>query len=1593
MKIKKLLAAALAGIMGFANVIPVDCLNTAATSQASATELSDPISDMTIESTNSFGSLLASELIEKQAEQLANNGCNIFSVEMDGNEATVSYQTVVDCTLVIGIYDEDGTTLYATGTAEVTPDERETTVTIETDEMPQYFYVKGYLADSYILSPLCTLYECPNYTQEMQDFFAKTVDDFDEQKVINFDDDKTNNFAVYGENTIVIPENEGYNIVTSADDENAVYVIENADDNVLALQKDDIFSYMYGDNELLIVKIGAIDIDGTTVTITGADSEMNEVFDYVRIDAEQGLADADITTYNGTEVVDVEEEPAPISKSLYPMAKGRSVENDTTVEKVLELEYKDEVFTGSTDSKNNTEPSFDGNFSITGSISLKASAGAKLYLSTEYCYVELEIKFSSEVHLTFTAEAKFSVPLASVGFDPVPGVIVEITPTIIFKLSGEIDLNGTWEGSLGLRATTQDGGKIENISKKPEFTFSVKAEGSYYLGVDLNPKVSIISEKIINVGVTGEIGFEMIGTMEKSVGTNTEMDIEKIKEMHECVACISEKFNFKFTLSFEVDPPFIDKLTITLLDKTIELAQFYNSIDYGESGIGECPHRLYQVKVTVTDSSRDPMENVEVSLQSDDAEIKTMYIPYFPEDVDTMTTDENGTFLLYCSTGNVHMITEEEGYDRTNHNYILSLNKNKELKINNEKTNEITMRLSKEKHDVTVTVTDESGNPIPFATFSCGRSVASKNTDMSGKATLRLTDGTYHFKVALRGYITYEFSETIDGEDKDFSVVLTGGDTEEVTTTDETSSDETETDETATDETATTEVTSSTEATANIIDSGTCGDNGDNLTWTLDDEGTLRISGTGDMYEYSSPRQGADSPWRANKDIKAVIINEGVTSIGSRAFRECDALTSITISDSVTSIGIETFLDCKSLTSITIPDNVTSIGDHAFEGCSGLTSINISDNVKGIKAGVFYGCDSLTSITIPNSVEYIGYDAFRGCSSLTSITILDGVTAIGDYAFEGCNELISITIPDSVTIINKYAFYNCSSLTSITIPDGVTSISESTFEECSGLTSITIPDSVTSISNDAFFNCSSLISITIPDGVTSINKNTFWGCCNLTSITIPDSVTSIGSAAFYSCSGLTSITIPDSVTSIDMAAFDDCSSLTSITIPDSVTSINKNAFNGCSSLTSITIPDSVTSIEEGVFKDCSSLTSIIIPYKVESIGTSAFEGCSGLTSIAIPDGVTIIGESAFEGCSGLTLITIPDSVTSIRHWAFGDCDRLKSITIPDSVTSIGAAFNSCDNLESITIENPDCEIVYYYYGYAIPKTATIYGYTGSTAEAYAEQYGYEFVSLGEPKTISMIQGKPIEILAEEPTVTTILTDLNPNTVYNYYILYSDADDKLLTPANIQYITQFVSGSDGTAEIDTGDTFLTEDAVMLAVPAETTAYEPTEPDPTEPDTTETEPSESDTTEPDPTETAPTETDPTEPDITETEPTETQPTEPNPTETAPTEPAPTEPESTEPTPADILLGDVNLDSTINAGDAAMTLSAAAAYGATGSYGNLTATQIAAADIDENGSVNASDAAYILQYAAIKGANGKEFDIRELVKQHDLIKSGEL
>ena len=533
---------------------------------------------------------------------------------------------------------------------------------------------------------------------------------------------------------------------------------------------------------------------------------------------------------------------------------------------------------------------------------------------------------------------------------------------------------------------------------------------------------------------------------------------------------------------------------------------------------------------------------------------------------------------------------------------------------------------------------------------------------------------------------------------------------------------------------------------ADIADSGTCGAKGSNLTWTLDSEGVLTISGSGDMHDYDFP----SAPWYDSRSrVKSAVIADGVTSIGDDAFKGCTSLTSVTIPDSVTSIGWDAFEDCTSLTSVTIPDSVTRIGEQAFDGCKSLASVTIPDSVTSIGDGAFYCCDSLTGIwvnegnnnysndasgvlfdkgmtaliqcpggfsgayTIPDSVTSIDNRAFYSCKSLTSVTIPNSVTIIGERAFSYCTSLTSVMIPGSVTSICDYAFNGCTSLTSVTIPDSVTSIGEYAFAYCTSLTSVTIPDSVTSIGEYAFRDCTSLTSVTIPDSVTSIDVCAFDGCKSLTSVTIPNSVTSIGEYAFYDCTSLTSVTIPDSVTSIGDGAFYCCDSLTGIWVNEGNNNYSNDASGvlfdkGMTALIqcpggfsgAYTIPDSVTSIDNRAFYSCKSLTSVTIPNSVTSIGDGAFYKCDSLTSVTIPDGVTSIDWCAFSDCTSLTSVTIPDSVTSIDVCAFDGCKSLTSVTIPNSVTSIGdCAFRDCTSLTSVTIPNSvtsigDCAFQY-----------------------------------------------------------------------------------------------------------------------------------------------------------------------------------------------------------------------------------------------------------------------------------------------------------
>ena len=242
-----------------------------------------------------------------------------------------------------------------------------------------------------------------------------------------------------------------------------------------------------------------------------------------------------------------------------------------------------------------------------------------------------------------------------------------------------------------------------------------------------------------------------------------------------------------------------------------------------------------------------------------------------------------------------------------------------------------------------------------------------------------------------------------------------------------------------------------------------------NITWRLTKDGTLYISGQGDMLDYYT--KGA--PW-VNKTIKKVIIERGVTSIGECAFHYCRSLESIEIPDGMTSIGESAFNECESLENIKIPAGVTSIGANAFDWCQSLKSIEIPDGVTSIEDSTFGRCINLESIKIPAGVTSIGAYAFYGCESLKSIEIPAGVTSIGASAFYCCRSLESIEIPVDVTRIGPWAFGYCYSLESIKIPSKVTSIEEYAFYYCRSLESIEIPADVTSIGEESFGYCSDL---------------------------------------------------------------------------------------------------------------------------------------------------------------------------------------------------------------------------------------------------------------------------------------------------------------------------------------------------------------------------------------------------------------------------------------------------------------------------------------------------------------------------------------
>ena len=527
-----------------------------------------------------------------------------------------------------------------------------------------------------------------------------------------------------------------------------------------------------------------------------------------------------------------------------------------------------------------------------------------------------------------------------------------------------------------------------------------------------------------------------------------------------------------------------------------------------------------------------------------------------------------------------------------------------------------------------------------------------------------------------------------------------------------------------------------------IVATGTYG--GDTV-WTLDENGTLTVSGTGSV---TSCQYG--------HDVVKVIIQSGIIGIGDNAFAGID-IFEVEMADTVTSIGNLAFRNCKNLTSIIIPESVVKIGDFVFPSQlttisipagvqeigrieysskdSNLTEINVSQDNQAYCSvnGVLYNKamtdlirypqknKSNQTFIIPNTVRTIGPDS---CSrtQFTSVVIPDSVTTISDHAFESCN-LTELVIPEGVTHIGDNAFAMSQNLVQIHLPDTLISIGEHAFNECQKLNEINLPESLVSIADGAFADCIGLSAITIPTGVINIGSSAFSHCTSLISVILSDSLTSISNGTFYDCSRLTSITIPSGVVRISGDAFTNCVMLTDIVIPEGVTSIGNGAFRNCQCLSNVTIPLSTVNIDINAFYGCHALENISyngteeawnriiiqegndalinapnITYAFVDAGTCGAAG-SNLTWTMNDHGtltISGIGDMAdytdgdapwiAQYCETIQYVVIEPGVTGIGKKAFGDCYGISNIDIANTVTSIGeSAFTNCESLREITI--------------------------------------------------------------------------------------------------------------------------------------------------------------------------------------------------------------------------------------------------------------------------------------------------------------------
>ena len=379
----------------------------------------------------------------------------------------------------------------------------------------------------------------------------------------------------------------------------------------------------------------------------------------------------------------------------------------------------------------------------------------------------------------------------------------------------------------------------------------------------------------------------------------------------------------------------------------------------------------------------------------------------------------------------------------------------------------------------------------------------------------------------------------------------------------------------------------------------------------------------------------------------------------------------------------------------------------------------------------------ITSVVIPDSVTYID-SAFANCIKLSDIQIPDTLTYISCGAFENTafsNDEQNWT--DGMLIVGKYLLCVKDGITDFAVPGGVIGLSYGAFAD-SDVQSVTLPDSLKFISENAFRDCSELKSVTLPQGLETIGEYAFMSCSSLESITIPSSVEVVPEYCFRYCTELKNIVISDGVKVIEVGAFLDCPNIEYIYIGSAVNQIDQ-AFPELSRAPYVEMywnDNNLSGLDPAILHfgdNCTDLLNFADPYNnlekvyigktVRSIPAAFLNNCNKLEWFEVdaenPYYSSINGVIYNKNGTELVrypqgkseeIFIIPDGVKKLRNGAVSNAPSVKILVPP----SVGV-------FEDGWIDGN--------YGGALAGQRTIYGYTGTAAEAFAKSRDYIFIPL------------------------------------------------------------------------------------------------------------------------------------------------------------------------------------------------------------------------------------------------------------------------